>query len=47
MLKQGTDLRQFADAKVDGLRAELAAAADIEANLCQAVASGNQRLTDR
>ena len=47
MFKQGSDLRQFADAKVDALRAELATAVENEANLRNALALGNQRLAEQ
>ena len=47
MFKQGSDLRQFADAKVDELRAELATAVENEANLREALALGNQRLSEQ
>ncbi len=44
MYQQGTDLRRFADRKVDDLRTELATASQVEAGLRAALASGNQRL---
>ena len=47
MFKQGTDLRQFADTKVDALRAELATSVESEANLRNALALGNQRLAEQ
>ena len=47
MFKQGSDLRQFADAKVDALRAELVTAVENEANLRNALARGNQRLVEQ
>ncbi len=47
MLRQGADLRQFADAKFDGLRAELATNAQTEVSSRHALASGNQRFTEQ
>ena len=47
VFKQGTDLRRFADTKVDALRAELAAAVDGEANLRNTLAICNQRLAEQ
>ncbi len=47
MFKQGSDLRQFADAKVDKLRAGLATAVENEANLREALELGNQRLSEQ
>jgi hypothetical protein len=44
MCQQGTDLRQFADAKVDEPGGELATASKTEAELHAALPSGNQRL---
>ena len=47
MFKQGSDLRQFADAKVDALRAELATAVENEANLRKALALGKSAFLHR
>ena len=47
MYKQGTDLRQFADARVDALRAELATSVESEVSLRNSLAQGNQRLAEQ
>ena len=47
MFEQGSDLRQFADAKVVALRAEFANSVENEANVRKALALGNQRLSEQ